>query len=127
MVKDIEYPPLVHWISLLKGVLGGSLFAGGLVNNFGPIIQAILVIFGSLIILDGVMVTVKGVFVVICLISATIFGAITVVLSMTVIGTLYLVVIFILAVLLYADRFLKPAGKFLGRKKEHAASSDENK
>jgi membrane protein implicated in regulation of membrane protease activity len=117
MAKDIEFPPLVHWKSLLKGVLGGSLFVGGLANNYGLVIQAILVIFGFIIILDGVMVTGKGVFIVICLLFAVIAGAVTLVLSATGFGTPYLIAVFIIAILVYMLMFLKPMRKSLKKEK----------
>ncbi|MCX6814819.1 MAG: hypothetical protein NTY20_04190 [Candidatus Aenigmarchaeota archaeon] len=121
MAREITYPPLVHWKSLLKGVLGGSLFVGGLANNFGLAIQAILILFGFIILLDGVMVTGKGVFIVVCLIFAIIAGAITLVLSATGLGTPYLIVVFIIAILLYTGMFMKPTVKVLKLKedKEH--------
>jgi|GEM_PF-2281563 len=118
MARDIEFPPLIHWRSLLKGILGGSLFVGGLANNYGLIIQAILVLFGFIILLDGVMVTGKGVFIVICLLFAVIAGAVTLVLSATGFGTLYLIVVFILSVLLYLAMYMKPMEKAI-RKKPH--------
>jgi hypothetical protein len=116
MAKDIEFPPLVHWKSLLKGVLGGSLFVGGLANNYGLGIQAILVLFGFIILLEGVMVTGKGVFIVICLLFAVIAGAVTLVLSMTFLGTPYLIVVFILSVLLYLGTYMRSGGMSLKRK-----------
>jgi len=123
MAKDIEFPPLVHWRSLLKGILGGSLFVGGLANNYGLIIQAILVIFGFIILLDGVMVTGKGVFIVICLLFAIIAGAVTLVLSATGLGTAYLIVVFILSVLLYPGLYMRPMEKVI-RKKPHEGTQE---
>ena len=121
MAKDIEFPPLVHWRRLLKGVLGGSLLVGGLVNpGYGLIIQAILIIFGFIIIVDGVMVTGKGVFIVICLLFALIAGAVTLVLSVAGIGTLYLVAAFILAIILYMGAYIRP-GAMAPAKKPHEA------
>ena len=118
MARDIMYPPLVSWRGLLKGILGGSLFVGGFVNSYGFIIQLVLVLFGFLIIFDGVMVTGKGVFIVICLISALIAGAATLVLSATGLGTPYLTAAFIIAFLVYMGGFIKPMGGVLREKKE---------
>jgi hypothetical protein len=108
MAREIMYPPLVSW---------GSLLVGGLVNDFGIIIQLILVVFGFLIIFDGVMVTGKGVFIVICLISAIIGGAAALVLSATGLGTPYLTAAFIIAFLMYMGGFLRPMGRLLSEKK----------
>lgn len=118
MARDIIYPPLVSWRSLLKGILGGSLFVGGMVNNYGFIIQLVLVLFGFLIIFDGVMVTGRGVFIVICLISAIIAGVATLVISATGFGTPYLTAAFIIAFLMYMGGFLRPMGGLLREKKE---------
>ncbi len=118
MARDIMYPPLVSWRGLIKGILGGSLFVGGFANNFGFIIQLILVLFGFLIIFDGVMVTGKGVFIVICLLSAIIAGVVTLVISAAGLGTTYLTAAFILAFLIYMAGFLRPMGGILIEKKE---------
>ena len=118
MAREIMYPPLVSWRSLLKGILGGSLLVGGLVNNFGFIIQLVLVLFGFLIIFDGVMVTGKGVFIIICLISAVIAGVATLVVSAIGLGTPYLTAAFIIAFLVYMGGFLRPMGGLLREKKD---------
>jgi len=117
MARDIEFPPLVHWRSLLKGILGGSLFVGGLANNYGLAIQAILVLFGFITLLDGVMVTGKGVFIVICLLFAVIAGAFTLVLSAAGLVTPYLIAVFIISVLLYLGMYIRPAGIVLKKEK----------
>jgi len=124
MAREITYPPLINWRSLLKGILGGSLFVGGLANNYGLIIQAILVIFGFIILLEGVMVTGKeGVFIVICMLFAVIAGAVTLVLSATGLGTAYLIVVFILSVLLYRGLYMRPMEKVI-RKKPHEGTQE---
>lgn len=106
---DIEFPPLVGWKGLLKGILGGSLLVGGLSNSFGLAIQAILFIFGLFIILDGIMVSGKGVFIIICLIGAVVFGTVTLVLSVAGLGVPYMLIIFIGAVILYYEILIIPA------------------
>jgi hypothetical protein len=121
MAREIMYPPLVSWKSLLKGVLGGSLIVGGLANPYGPIIQAIFFLFGLFILIDGVMVTGKGVFIVICLLSAVIFGVITLVLSAAGLGTPYIIIILIIAVFVYQDKLLKPVRKLLRAKEQEPA------
>jgi hypothetical protein len=113
MAREIMYPPLVSRKSLLKGILGGSLLVGGLANPYGPIIQAVLFLFGLFILIDGVMVTGKGVFIVLCLIAAVVFGVLTLVLSVTILGAPYLIIIFIIAFFMYLGRFLKPIRKLL--------------
>lgn len=128
MAKDIEFPPLVHWKSLLKGVLGGSLVVGGLANpGYGIIIQAILILFGIAILVDGVMVTGKGVFIVICLLFAVIAGAVTLVLSVTGLGTPYLIVVFLVSLLFYLWIFLRPAGKGFWKEGAEAPSNKNEK
>src|SRR4030042_3322846 len=101
MPKDMEFPPLVSGKSLLKGVLGGSLLVGGLANAWGPVIQAVLFLVGLFILVDGVMVTGKGVFIVICLIAAVVLGVFTLMLSATSLGAPYLIIIFIIAAFMY--------------------------
>lgn len=117
MAREIEFPPLVHWKSLLKGILGGSLLVGGLANNYGLIIQAILVLFGFIILVDGVMVTGKGVFIVECLLFALIAGVFTLVLSATGFGTPYLILVFIISVLLYFWTYMRPMVKAVRKEK----------
>jgi len=97
MARDIEFPPLVSWKCLLKGVAGGSLLVGGIANPYGIIIQAMLFLAGLLILMDGVMVTGKGVFIVICLIAAVVFGALTLVISMVGLGMPWLLVMLLIA------------------------------
>jgi hypothetical protein len=124
MAREIAYPPLVHWRSLLKGVLGGSLLVGGLANpGYGLIIQAVLILFGFIILVDGVMVTGKGVFIVICLLFAVIAGAVTLVLSVTGLGTPYLIMAFILAIILYMGAYVRPAA-MAPAKKPHEPSQE---
>lgn len=125
MAREIMYPPLVSWKGLLKGMLGGSMIVGGLANPFGLIIQAILFLFGLFILIDGVMVTGKGVFIVICLISAVIFGVLTLVLSATGLGIPYLAAVFIIAFFLYLGTLLKPVRKLLYAKEQEPEKTDK--
>ena len=118
MAREIMYPPLVSWKSLLKGVLGGSMIVGGLANPYGPIIQGILFLFGILILIDGVMVTGKGVFVVICMIAAVISGVLTLILSATALVIPYIIIVLIIAVFVYKDKLLKPMRKLLYAKEQ---------
>lgn len=126
MGKEITYPPLVSWKSLLKGVLGGSMLVGGLANPYGPVIQAMLFLFGLFVLIDGVMVTGKGVFIVICLLSAVIFGVFTLVFSATSLGTPYLIIIFIIALILYIGRFLGPVRKLFYAKEAEPSQPSES-
>jgi hypothetical protein len=120
MSKEILYPPLVHWRSLLKGMTGGSLLVGGIVTGYGLLVQALLFIMGLAILVDSVMVTGKGVFIVISLLSALVFGVITLILSITQLIAAYLVIIFIIALLLYSGIILS-SWKKVSRRKEPAA------
>ena len=122
---DIEFPPLVGWKGLIKGILGGSLLIGSLANNFGLVIQAILFIFGLFIIVDGIMVSGKGVFIIICLIATVVFGTVTLVLSVAGLGVPYLLIIFIGAVILYYEILIIPARRiFRQGDRKHASRSE---
>jgi hypothetical protein len=124
MGKEIIYPPLVSWKNLLKGVLGGSLLAGGLANPWGVIIQAILFLAGLFMIIDGIMVSVKGVFIVICLMAAIFGGALSLVLSVAGMGIPYLAAIIIISILLYFLPHQRPGGKRIGGRKETHAKPE---
>jgi len=114
MPKDIGFPPLVNWKILLKGCLGGSMLVAGLVNAWGPVIQAVLFLFGLLILIDGVMVNGKqGVFIVICLIAAVVSGVLTLVLSVTSLAIPYVIIIFLIALFVYKDTIMKPIKRLL--------------
>ena len=115
MARDMEFPPLVNWKSILKGIAGGSLIVGGLANPYGIIVQAILFLFGLLVLVDGVMVTGKGVFIVICLIAAVVFGALTLVVSMVGLGAPYLLVMLIIAAGLHYSTLAKLYRRMAGQ------------
>lgn len=101
MANDMQFPPLVGWKSLLKGVVGAGFLILGISNPWGIIAQALLFIIGLLIIVDGVMVTGKGAFIVICMIAAVVSGAVTVVMAASGLGLPYLVILLVMALALY--------------------------
>lgn len=54
MVKSkLEPAPLIGWTAILKGFLSGCLVAGGIMNPYGFIMQAVLFVIGMLIFLDA--------------------------------------------------------------------------
>jgi len=118
MPRDIIFPPLIHWRSLLKGIAGGGVLAGSLACGCGAIFQAILFILGFIMLLDGVMISWKGVSIIICLIAAVVSAALSVALSFAGLLPTYLAFLLLLAFLLYGRVVFKPIlGAFGGRKK----------
>ena len=114
MPGDFQFPPLIGWKGMLKGFLGASLLVGGIANGWGIAVQAILIILGIIVLMDGVMVTGKCAFVVICLIAAVIAAAVTIVFSAAGLGAPYLVLILIMSLGLY----YKMIAARLGRRQE---------
>ncbi len=116
MAGDIRFPPLVGWRSLAKGILGASLLVGGLANNWG-IIQVLLIIVGLAILVDGVMVTGKGVFIVVCMIAAVIAGAFTVAVSLTILSIPYIILVLIASLIIYYGTIRRLIEKARGKEK----------
>ncbi|MEM7815844.1 MAG: hypothetical protein QXN71_01860 [Candidatus Aenigmatarchaeota archaeon] len=110
MAKEIIYPPLLNWTSILKGVVGGGLVVSGIANQYG-FLGALLVVIGIFVLMDGVMVTGRGVFIIECLISAIVSGAITLVLSATKIALFWVVLILVIAAFIYRKLIVKLAGE----------------
>jgi len=116
MSKNLKYPPLVNWVSMLKGIAGGGMLAGSLVCGWGFLAQAVIFALGFLVLLDGVMVSGRGVFIIICLITAIVSAAFAVALSFAGLLTAYLALMLLAAFLLYARTVLRPAQRaFKGR------------
>ena len=118
MPRDILYPPLVNWKSLLKGIAGGGMLAGSLVCGCGAIFQVLLFALGFVMLLDGVMISWRGVSIIICLIAAAVSASLSVALSFAGLLPTYLALLLLLAFLLYARTLAKSIGIYGKRSHE---------
>ncbi|RLB32406.1 MAG: hypothetical protein DRH12_19535 [Deltaproteobacteria bacterium] len=103
MTKEMEYPPLIDWSSSIKGFLSGSLMVGGVVNDYGTIIQIVIFITGFLLFLDIFLTVGKELYVVVIIMSMFSGGMLTLFLSLTGYSLFYMVMVFS-AVLLYGSK-----------------------
>lgn len=105
-MKEILYPPLVHWKSIINGYLAGSLITSSLFNSSDFLIQCVGFIFGIGIFLDTILPAERMMYAVQVCISAVLGGIVGLVLTLTGIS-IYITVVFILSAFLYIKKVIK--------------------
>jgi hypothetical protein len=103
MGKAIEYSPITQGMSGLKGIVAGSLIAGGIINSWGIGIQAILFIVGIVIMVDSCIPDGRT-FILTTVIFAVFGGVITLLVTIVGYSVYYTILIIVAAVLVYLKR-----------------------
>ncbi|RLJ07851.1 MAG: hypothetical protein DRP16_02630 [Candidatus Aenigmatarchaeota archaeon] len=104
MVREILYPPLIHWKSIVKGYISGSLIIGAVFNPYGIFIQILLFIIGLAVFFDTIFPLERMMYAVQICLSSIFGGVITLILSLTNQASVYMLFIFIATVLMYAKK-----------------------
>ncbi|RLJ07769.1 MAG: hypothetical protein DRP13_03325 [Candidatus Aenigmatarchaeota archaeon] len=104
MVREILYPPLIHWKSIVNGYISGSLIIGAVFNPYGIFIQILLFIIGLAVFFDTIFPLERMMYAVQICLSSIFGGVITLILSLTNQASVYMFFIFIATVLMYAKK-----------------------
>ncbi|MBL7206677.1 MAG: hypothetical protein ISS36_03705 [Candidatus Aenigmarchaeota archaeon] len=104
---NLDRESLIGWMAIIKGFISGSFIISGLVNPYGFLLQAILVVIGVVVFLDALFPHNDRIFPIETTIFFVIGAVISFLLSIYGFGILFLIVLVIISVILYLERIRK--------------------